>query len=114
MRARDSLEGAVNQKQIASDQPIQERLDQDSLNKTEAAKVFGQAFIGKSGPAMLDQWVSELRLNQEGVGIMRRNFCCNKKEEGVLIDDNKRTLVSERKPAKSATQAPKPRNVALS
>ena len=51
---------------------------------------------------MLDEWVSELRLNEEGVGIMKRNYCCNQKEEGTHIDDNKRSPIKDRKQLKSA------------
>ena len=43
----------MNEKQFVDDKPIAEKTEQH-LNKTEAAKVFGQAFTGKQGPAMLD------------------------------------------------------------
>ena len=111
MQARDSLEGTINQQQCATDQPLQERLDHDHLNKSAAQKVFRQAFVTDQIPAMLDSWVSELRVNQEGVGIMKRNLCCNNKEEGTHLDDNKRTIT---KRLKSAHQHTGPRNVALS
>ena len=46
---------------------------------------------------------------------MKRNICCNKKEEGTEIDENKRSLIKERRQQmKSANAVARPRNVALS
>jgi len=53
--------------------------------------VFSQAAVTSSNTAMLDQWVCDLRATTEGVGLSKRDKCCQNNEEGTHLDENKRT-----------------------
>ena len=101
-RARDKLEGKVNESQRAIDKPIQIKVDEDYNHAREAKNIIGSAFEGQDDETVrVDQWISKLRQGEVGLGPKKRTICCNKREEigrDLKLTLNKRSIVTEIEP----------------
>ena len=97
LKARDSLRGEANERQRENDKTIQERLDDDCLQKKQMREVFEKAFkYGHDQTVTASHWVGDLRKKETGLHAYKRTVCCDKREElneDLTLQDNKRSFI---------------------
>ena len=104
IKVRDKLEGKVNEVQQEKDKAIWEKIDSDYKNLKEARNTLSQAFDNETSETVrVDNWISNLRQSEVGIGQNNRVICCHKREEDghdATLAQNKRSLQAEVMPEK--------------